>query len=444
MTYTPPKHPLEILQSIEFEDAVTPDDPRFVETEVARGSPKTLDRLARKFGLDLHRGTFYPATKRHVLLFGHIGCGKSTELLHLGKKLTETGKVSVVPVDVLNNLDRNNLQYADALMAMVHALLAHLEKQGVGLHGESVRKLENWFKEHVKTEERAKELVAQLETKAVAEVGIPFIAKFVAGFTSAFKTNASYKESLRQVIRNTYSQFAEAFNEFLREAESGLEGRGLGGRVLFIIDGTDKMRSDDTKRFFVEDAEQLLAIDALMLYTAPISLKYEGSPLGKVTDIVLPMIKLAERDGTPFDAGKQALLKILALRADPTAFADAALMERLVDFSGGHPRELLRLLSLCCEFAEDDQIDAEAVERACKALSSDYRRFLEPEDYALLECMDRESEQHGGNDERTRRLLFRLALLEYNDGSWRRSHPAVRQLEGYKQATAKTQPAPNP
>ena len=42
--------------------------------------------------------------------------------------------------------------------------------------------------------------------------------------------------------------------------------------------------------------------------------------------------------------------------------------------------------------------------------------------------------QHAGNDERTRNLLWRLALLHYNDGSWRRSHPVVRRLEGYTRA----------
>ena len=41
---------------------------------------------------------------------------------------------------------------------------------------------------------------------------------------------------------------------------------------------------------------------------------------------------------------------------------------------------------------------------------------------------------HGGNDEQAQKLLHRLALLQYNDGSWRRSHPLVRTLEGYELA----------
>ena len=41
-----------------------------------------------------------------------------------------------------------------------------------------------------------------------------------------------------------------------------------------------------------------------------------------------------------------------------------------------------------------------------------------------------------GNDEGIRRLLYVLALLEYNDGTWRRSHPVIRTLEGYRRADA--------
>ena len=99
--------------------------------------------------------------------------------------------------------------------------------------------------------------------------------------------------------------------------------------------------------------------------------------------------------------------------------------------SGEHPRELLRLLKLCCEFAEDALIDSASVDQAIRQLASEYRRFLEPEDYKLLVELDHNA-IHAGNDERTRKLLNNLALLEYNDGSWRRSHPVIRTLEGYK------------
>jgi hypothetical protein len=104
-----------------------------------------------------------------------------------------------------------------------------------------------------------------------------------------------------------------------------------------------------------------------------------------------------------------------------------------VEYSGGHPRELLRLLKLCYEMA-DGLIDPEVVQKAIDKLAAGYRYFLQPADYVLLKAMDT-NPAHGGNDERTQDLLHRLALLQYNDGTWRHSHPVVRTLEGYKLAT---------
>jgi hypothetical protein len=96
---------------------------------------------------------------------------------------------------------------------------------------------------------------------------------------------------------------------------------------------------------------------------------------------------------------------------------------------------MLRLLKLCCEFAEGNLIESATVDLAIRQLASEYRRFLEPDDYALLAKIDGDN-SHSGNDERTRKLLYNLALLEYNDGTWRRSHPVIRTLEGYQKPTA--------
>jgi hypothetical protein len=204
--------------------------------------------------------------------------------------------------------------------------------------------------------------------------------------------------------------------------------------LLFLVDGTDKMNGDDTLKFFVQDAEQLLAIQTLVIYTAPLDLKYDGRLGGKLdADMVLPMIKLQEPDGQAFDVGVQTMRQLLLLRADPGLFASDGDVDRLVVCSGGHPRELLRLLRLCCEVA-DDRIDGRVVDTAIAKLAADYRYFLKPAHYALLKAID-SNPAHGGNDAEAQWLLHRLALLQYNDGTWRRSHPVVRTLEGYQMAT---------
>ena len=113
----------------------------------ARGSERTLDRLARKFGLQLSDGRFVPPTQRHVLFFGHIGSGKTTELRRYAKALTGPDRFFVVEVDISTELDRNNLQYADTLMALARVLFDRLEAAGVVLDASALDPLERWFSE---------------------------------------------------------------------------------------------------------------------------------------------------------------------------------------------------------------------------------------------------------------------------------------------------------
>jgi len=433
MTYQPPKHILQVLQKIEYEEALPDGDPRYVDTQTARGSEKTFATLARKFGWDPASDAFFAPNEKHVLFFGHIGSGKTTELRRYAGKLNQSKRFYVVEVDVLAKLDRNNLHYSEALMAMAESLLERLAADGYTLDDAVLAPVRNWFTSTIKTSTQTRELSAELKTGVEVGGGIPGLVKLFAGFTSAFKTGASQKSEWRQEIRNHFTTLAAAFNNLIRAAEAELKKTGRAERVILLLDGTDKMRGEDTQQFFVQDAEQLLAIQTLAIYTAPLDLKYDGRLGGKLdADMVLPMIKLQERDGSRCEAGWTALTGLLLHRADRSLFASDADIARLVEFCGGHPRELLRLLKLCCEYA-DTTIDAAVVQRAIDKLASDYRYFLKPGDYTLLKTID-SNPAHGGNDERAQELLHRLALLQYNDGKWRRSHPVIRTLEGYEMA----------
>jgi hypothetical protein len=442
MDYQPPSHLLEVLQKIEYEEALPDGDPRYVDSREARGSEKTFTRLARKFGWDPASNAFFAPYEKHILFFGHIGIGKTTELRRYAGQLNASRRFYVVEVDVLAKLDRNNLQYTEVLMAMAETLLERLHGDGVALAAEALKPLQHWFGNVVETQTTTKELSAELKTVAEGGGGIPGLIKLLATFTAAFKTGSSQKSEWQRKIRNDFTTLAQAFNTLIRRAEARLAREARAERrLLFLIDGTDKMRGEDTQQFFVQDAEQLLAIETLVIYTAPLHLKYDGRLGGKLdADIVLPMIKLYERDGGRFEAGWRTMRRLLLLRADRCLFASDAEVDRLVEFSGGHPRELLRLLKLCCELAED-RIDASVVQTAIQKLAADYRYFLKPADYVLLKTID-SNPADAGNDEQAQELLHRLALLQYNDGTWRRSHPVVRTLEGYGGQAAEPEPLP--
>src|SRR5262245_15879299 len=149
MTYQPPDSILEVLQQIDFNQGLGAEDPRYVDTRAARGSQKTLHRLATKFGLDTSSGRLAPRSTNHVLFFGHTGSGKTTELRHYAVELGQVGRFFIVEVDIVQVLDSNNLQYADALMAMAETLLLRLRDSGALMSGGALDGLHRWFAERV-------------------------------------------------------------------------------------------------------------------------------------------------------------------------------------------------------------------------------------------------------------------------------------------------------
>lgn len=437
MTDQLPENPFEVMQRLNYDEAIEDTDQRFVNLDEARGGSGIIDRLAVKFLLDLRANKLYPVPRKHVLLFGPIGCGKSTELLRFSRVLQENKKIFPILLNVRGEIDINNLQYADMLMALASALIKTFAQNDLPLDEDAIAPLKEWFREQIEAHEVTRELIGEINTSISAKAGIPYLAALLARITARFKNTSAYKESLRDVVQKSFSQFAQAFNNLVSAAEKVLYEYDKGERILLIVDGTDKIPRDQAERLFIEDSEQLLAINAYVLYTAPITLKYSGADHGKLdASEVLSIVKLYQRDGIRHEAGWSALRDLLRRRANPNIFDDERLPDVLIEASGGHPRELLRLLRQSCEYASSSKIDHDAVERAIAKSAADFRYWLQPEDYQLLADIDAAHGEHIGNDERVRNLLWRLALLHYNDGSWRLSHPAVRQLEGYKKAAA--------
>ena len=288
--------------------------------------------------------------------------------------------------------------------------------------------LYDWFTERVEKREQTKQFAQESKAGVEAAPSVPFLAKVFGSISVAFKTNASYKEELRFVLQNYFADFADAFNKLVATAEEILDDR-----LLFVVDGTDRLRGDDAGAFFGTDVDQLQQVKGLFIYCAPIHLAYEGGRAAQDFDNVfhLPMVKVENEDGSPNEEGLRVMRRMLELRADSKLF-DAGVADRLVRISGGHPRELLRLLMYARRYAESERFDAASADRDISALASDYRRFLKREDYRVLASIDAGIEV---DMEDANRLLHELALLEYNN-FYQRSHPVVRTTDEYKRAAA--------
>ncbi len=435
---------LEISRQIDLQNSLAQDDIRFVNTLEARGN-SFRRKFLRSLGYDEQTGDFSPLENQHLLFVGHVGCGKSTELTRLTRELEGPERYWVVRADITELLDPNDLKYYEVWLAFAKQVIGSIvvyneahPSAPLPLPEAQYGALRDWLNRVVTEQTQLRELTAQLDTSAQIGGALPFLGALLAKFTSSVKAGSTYREIIRTELNKGYSEFIAALNTFLAAVRHAIQTAHLGRGLLLVIDGLDRLKHDDWRDFFVNNVSQLTSVQAHVVYTAPMALKASGDLPNQFRHIVLPMVKLKDFDqGTPIEAGYKALRHLVLLRANYQAFESQTVLDRLIEYSGGHLRGLLQLLSYACIEADGALIDEAAVEQAIKSLASSYRDWLKPAHYALLRQVD-DNPINEGLAEDMSALIDRGALLEYNEGSWRQSHPCIRTLPGYKHA----KPAP--
>ena len=436
--YQPPDDIREVNRRLRVDEPLDGEnDPRWVDTGAARGE-YSHHRLYRMLDVDpdgaaLRLGT--PPDRSYYLFCGHRGCGKSTELRRVRNDLHSPTLYYVVFADAAQELDVNNLRYQDILLHLASKLVEQLKSDDIGIERVHLRRIEDWFTQRVEMQQETRELALEIKAGAEVETGLPFIGKVFAKFSDVFKTNSTYKTELRRTLQNYFTDFADAFNHLIEAADEAVRDAGKGRRILFVIDGTDLLRDEDARAFFTADVHQLQQVRGLFIYCAPIHLIYEGTTIEQSFDRIfnLPMIKVANADGSRNEIGFNAMRQMLYRRAAPNLFDDGV-ADELIEQSGGHPRDFLRLLRSAFMFAERNRFDRDSVRRAVRDQANVFRRFLDTEDYQILATIDSNPKKLLHSD-RTRHLLYNLALLEYNDFFWR-SHPVIRTTDAYRIARA--------
>lgn len=431
--YTPPVTLGGVSSNIQFDIPLEPDDPRYVDTIPGRGTFK-YSNLLGFLNIDHIKMEFMdgiPQQRVFSILSGHRGCGKSTELKRIAEALDKDDLFMVIFLDSASELDINNIQYADIFMALAKVLLNKLTEKDVSLDSVHYTAMESWFSQRILIRESEREYVSEIKTGLKGKTGIPFLCNLFAQFTAAFRNNVTYKDELRKVIKNNFSQFVEAFNQLIIAAIDEINVKLKRKSILFIIDGLDKLSDDDAKAFFIKDITQLQQVQGNFLYTGPIDHICSGIQIHQYFYCtVLPMIKIEERDGTRVEAGYSVLRDMIFRRADMKLFSSLDVVDQIIHFSGGNPRQVLQLLKYAVVSAHNGIFDDDSVKEAIHMHANNYKYFLTSEDYKLLHKIDHSRMEDIDQSDHTSKLLYELALLQYNDYWWK-SHPVIRTLPGY-------------
>jgi hypothetical protein len=376
------------------------------------------------------------------LFTGHVGCGKSTELLRLKAEL-ETLGFYVVYFESSQDLDMSDVDVTDILMAIAHQVSEKLESDQIKL---KPRYFTNLFAE-----------ISDILQTPIEISHIEFSVG-ISKITAKTKDSPRLRNQLRQYIEPRTNGILQSLNEeLLGQASLQLKKRGKKGLVV-IIDNLDRVdaRQLPTGRtqpeyLFIDRGEQLSKLNCHLVYTIPLSLVFsnENETLrqrfgGGIAPKVLPMVPVRYRNGSRYEEGIALLRHMVLARAFPDMPTEQRLhhlpevfdtlesLDRLCLVSGGHVRNLLGLVCNCIQQG-DPPFPRSAIEQVIQGQRDNTARAIDDDEWALIfQVVDQQTVK---GDIEYQTLLRSMFLFEYQDqeGSWFSINPVLAETKKYRE-----------
>lgn len=433
----------------------------FIETAEARDEKTHLrKRLLAIFNKDDTR-------PRRVLLYGHRGCGKSTELNRFKQEVGDAWFIA--DFSVRDYLPPVGVTAEDILLAIAVALSEKLnakdaqpgeERPVIEIGRKHLDPIYRFFADLTitTTEERD----AKLKTAAEAGVGTnpiwSLIFQLKASVGSELSFGSKNEESRIQKIRQRPGDLILAVNGLLLAVEEALKAQGR--KLMVIVEDLDKLQLADAHKVFVENNHLLAKLNTNLIYTIPIFTFYTDNADAIRAqfdeELHLQMIKIIERDGT-VAPGYAKVKEIILKRVRPDVIADDAL-DLLIRGTGGVLRHVFEALQLVSTYTNlrGGRIEEKNIRDALNKIRADIGIAIgwprdregkqekpEPLYDTLRECAA--TQTAGGifpprNDPAIHVLLRSCALIEYNGERWLGVHPLAWEYL----AQIGRDPGPNP
>ena len=427
-----------IYNSFDPFEALPAGDPLYVNCSDVRGEENIL--------VDVGREITYADRITHQLYTGHRGAGKSTELLRLQADLVQQGyRVVYFPAEEAD-IDPEDAQYTDILLACTRNLLKEL-KGDAG-------PIQQWL------QSRKTELVEAMQS----EVGFDSINAEVpfSKLTATLKVSPTARAQIRKIVEPHTPSLIEALNAFITKAMAKTPEKTT-HKLVLIVDSLDRIppilrenESSNHEQIFVDRSEQLKMLGCHVIYTVTISLVYSGrgADLRDIYDAeiqVLPMVMVRDQAGNVCEAGLEAMRKLVRHRVFHAYGVDPAMqlvgdifdvqetLDQLCLMSGGHMRNLMQMAQEAIKQTDALPIGKKAVRLAITKARNTYRNTVYDSQWSLLAQVFQTKEIL--NDEAHRELLFNRCILEYryiDDQDeivcWRDVHPLLRGVKEFRAA----------
>ncbi|WP_103669504.1 P-loop NTPase fold protein [Pseudanabaena sp. BC1403] len=427
------------------------DQDLYVDFQKARGNAK----IERDLGRKIERSQNKPLAQLYA---GHRGTGKSTELLRLKKYLEERKCHVVYFAADEGDIDPEDAQYTDILIACTRHLLENLKQADRRIFLPWLEARWQDLIDLALTEIKFDDLKLEIGAKATNNV-----SELFAKLSTSIRAIPSERQKIRDKLNAHTVTLLQTLQAFIADAKRKLpDGKE---QLVVIVDNLDRVvpiRREDGRtnheEIFIDRAEQLRGLGCHVIYTIPISIAYSrANDLANLYDrepSVLPITSINAPDGNPYEEGRQELQDLIAKRVHrhaseaklfPDVFESEAVLLRLCEMSGGHVRDLLRLVRTAFDYIDELPLTKEAVDLAITGTRDTYRRSVEDEkEWKVLAQVSRDNIL-SGEAVIYRKLLFSRCILQYaflganEDGEadlliWYDVHPLIRGIQQFQSA----------
>ncbi len=397
---------------------------------------------------------FSPDEPTCTLFTGHIGCGKSTELLRLKAELDRDG-FHVVYFVSSDDLELADVDISDVLLAIARRVSESLESVQVNPEAKGFRGLIRSTMNVLLTEI---DLKAKIKVPGLGDAAMDSekrevsLSAGIAELTVTAKNDPGLRDRLNQFLGPQKNKLLEMINKDLLEpATAQLKAMGKKGLVVIIdnldrIDGRAKSFGRPQPEYlFIDQSECLTNISCHVVYTMPLALKfaneYEMLAQRYEEPKVLPMVTVMFRDGSECSEGMALMRQMILARAFPQAataqrleqmlevFESLETLDRLCQASGGHVRDVLRLLNAWIKKERKLPLTRSVLEEVIRSRRNEMMLSISDEEWALLKQV--RLRKRVGGDQDYQKLIHSRLVFEYrNRGeSWFDVNPILGEVE---------------
>lgn len=398
-------------------------------------SPVRGDQIIKELGRTITRLARNEPTCQ--LFTGHIGCGKTTELLRLKAELEQKG-FHIVYFESSQDLDMADVDISDIMLAIARQVCKSLEEIKINLQSTGFQQLLQGAVRvlNANIEDLKFKIPGLGDVGGSSKEGKFSLAFGIGEITATAKASQDVRSLLRQYLEPRVSNILDAINkELIEPAIKELKQQNKQGLVV-IVDNLDRVDNKEKtpgrtqpEHLFVDRGEQLNKLRCHVIYTIPHILAFSND-LGGLTNRfgidpkMLPMVRVQRHDGTRCVQGLALLRQMVLARAFPNLNADQRIslisevfdspetLDRLCVVSGGHVRNLLVLLYRCLQ-KDDPPISRDCLESVISQRRNELSLAITPDEWQLLQQVAQQKTVRGEAGYQT--LLRSLFVFEYRD-----------------------------